>query len=119
MEKALSLLAGKLNAFDEASLSALYERYAERVAAFEPTKRWEEAVLVLGMIQAVRFKNSLFNHHWAQGRAPMQSGAKPKLPKAQAPSLAAAPPKGKGEARRGKVLPFGAGVRDDDSPAGE
>jgi hypothetical protein len=31
------------------------------VAAFEPTREWERAVLVLTMLQGVRWKNRLFN----------------------------------------------------------
>ncbi len=70
MEKVLVKLARQLAAFDEASLMSLWQAYAERVSRFEPSRRWEEAVLVLGMIQAMRFKNQLFNHHWAAAAAP-------------------------------------------------
>ncbi|QLA17831.1 hypothetical protein [Desulfolutivibrio sulfoxidireducens] len=70
MEKVLLRMARQLAAFDEASLMSLWQAYAERVNRFEPSKRWEEAVLVLGMIQAMRFKNQLFNHHWAAAAAP-------------------------------------------------
>ena len=70
MEKVLVKLARQLAAFDEASLMSLWEEYAGRVSRFEPSRRWEEAVLVLGMIQAMRFKNQLFNHHWAATAAP-------------------------------------------------
>jgi hypothetical protein len=44
-----------------ASLSALWENYANTVSRFEPTKRWEEAVLAFCMIQAMHWKNQLFN----------------------------------------------------------
>lgn len=74
MEKVLVKLARQLAAFDEASLMSLWEEYAGRVSRFEPSRRWEEAVLVLGMIQAMRFKNQLFNHHWAATAVP---GAQP------------------------------------------
>jgi hypothetical protein len=70
VEKVLVKLARQLAAFDEASLMSLWEEYAGRVSRFEPSRRWEEAVLVLGMIQAMRFKNQLFNHHWAATAAP-------------------------------------------------
>ncbi len=69
MERALIKLARQLSAYDEASLMALWEKYAEQVRQFEPTKRWEEAVLVLNLIQSVRFKNQLFNYHWGQTNA--------------------------------------------------
>ncbi len=65
MEKVLIRLARQLNAYDEASLMALWERYATIVQQFEPTKRWEESTLVFGLIQALRWKNQLFNYNWA------------------------------------------------------
>lgn len=49
---------------------SLWEKYAEKVRHFEPTKRWEEAVLVFNLIQSTRFKNQLFNYNWAQSRTP-------------------------------------------------
>ena len=48
----------------------LWEKYAEEVRQFEPTRRWEESVLIFGLIQAVRMKNQLFNHNLAASRAP-------------------------------------------------
>ena len=66
MEQLLVKMAAKLNSLDEASLSALWEKYAAQVNAFEPSKRWEESVLVLSFIQAVHWKNQLFNAQWAQ-----------------------------------------------------
>lgn len=70
LEKAIVKLAKQLNAYDEASLMSLWEKYAEQVRRFEPTKRWEESVLVFNMIQSMRFKNQLFNYNWAQSREP-------------------------------------------------
>jgi hypothetical protein len=70
LEKALVKLARQLNAYDEASLMSLWEKYAEQVRRFEPTKRWEESVIMFNMIQSVRFKNQLFNYNWAQSREP-------------------------------------------------
>lgn len=70
LEKALVKLARQLNAYDEASLMSLWEKYAEQVRRFEPTKRWEESVIVFNMIQSMRLKNQLFNYNWAQSREP-------------------------------------------------
>ncbi len=70
LEKALVKLARQLNAYDEASLMSLWEKYAEQVRHFEPTKRWEESVIMFNMIQSIRFKNQLFNFNWAQSREP-------------------------------------------------
>ena len=69
LEIALAKLARQINAFDEASLMDLWERYAEVVRRFEPTRRWEEAALVFGLIQSVRMKNQLFNYNLAASRA--------------------------------------------------
>ena len=70
MEKLLHKLAKQILAFDEAFLANLWEKYAEIVTRFEPTRQWEEAVVVLCMIQGVRNKNQLFNLHWSEGKAP-------------------------------------------------
>jgi hypothetical protein len=66
MEQMLLRLARQLDALDESSLMALWEKYAAIVAQFEPSQRWEEAALVLSFIQAKRWKNQLFNYHWAR-----------------------------------------------------
>ncbi len=70
MEQLLHKLARQLDALDEASLMALWDSYAEKVHRFEPTKRWEEAALVFSFIQAKRWKNQLFNHHWGMQMRP-------------------------------------------------
>lgn len=62
MQRMLEKMAAKLNEYDEASLMSLWETYARRVDDFEPGKRWEEAALCLCLIQAVRWKNQLFNY---------------------------------------------------------
>ncbi|MDR2696634.1 MAG: hypothetical protein LBC79_09695, partial [Deltaproteobacteria bacterium] len=63
MEQMLLRIARQLDALDESSLMALWEKYAAVVAHFEPSRRWEEAALVLSFIQAKRWKNQLFNYH--------------------------------------------------------
>lgn len=67
MERMLQKMAGQLNAYDEASLIALWDKYATIVERFEPTKRWEEAAIIFSLIQAVRLKNQLFNQNLAAG----------------------------------------------------
>ncbi len=110
VEQVLLKMARQLRAFDEASLMALWDKYAEAVGRFEPSQRWEEAVLVLAMIQGMRFKNQLFNHHWAEGRQPGQSaGPDSVIPVAASeapvePRQPEARPASK--SRRGKVLEF-------------
>lgn len=74
LEKALRKLASQINAYDEASLMDMWERYAEKVRHFEPTKQWEEDVLIFGIIQGMRLKNQLFNYNWALSRKPREAG---------------------------------------------
>lgn len=65
MEHLLLKMARQLDSLDEASLLALWEKYATIVSRFEPTKRWEEAALVFSLIQAKHLKNQLFNYSWS------------------------------------------------------
>ena len=99
MERALLKIARQINAYDEASLMDLWEKYAEIVRRFEPTKRWEEAALLFGVIQGMRLKNQLFNYNWALSRRPEEPGsidlaaltAPQRAPKASGKDASAAP----------------------------
>ena len=62
MERMIDKMARQLNSYDEASLLQMWQRYALKVREFEPTREWEEATLALSLIQAVRWKNQLFNY---------------------------------------------------------
>jgi hypothetical protein len=70
MQRVLEKMAKQLNAYDEASLMQLWQQYALRVNNFEPTRRWEEAAIALCLIQAVHWKNHLFNYHLAATATP-------------------------------------------------
>jgi hypothetical protein len=70
MQRVLEKMARQLNAYDEASLMQLWQQYAMRVNNFEPTRRWEEAAIALCLIQAVHWKNHLFNYHLAATATP-------------------------------------------------
>ena len=61
MEQMLLKMARQLDALDEASLMGLWEKYMQIVSRFEPSQRWQEAVLVLSLIQAKHWKNQLSN----------------------------------------------------------
>jgi hypothetical protein len=76
MERALQKLARQLNQYDTASITALWENYANLVTRFEPTKRWEEAALAFCMIQAVHWKNQLFNFGVRQSAKNLEEGDK-------------------------------------------
>ena len=93
MEKALLKLARQINAYDEASLMSLWEKYAEKVRHFEPTKRWEESVLVFNLIQSTRLKNQLFNYNWAQSRQPGDGPVEIDLAALTAPEKSSEPAK--------------------------
>ncbi len=103
MEKILLKMAEQLAAFDEASLTALWDKYEGMAGEFQPTKQWEQAVMVLGMIQVLRWKNHLFNHHWAAQQKPRKGPEVPSLPLIQSTA-------GSGhsvdQSKPAKVLPF-------------
>lgn len=80
MQRVLEKMARKLDEYDEASLMQLWQHYAVKVQEFEPTKRWEEAALALCLIQAVHWKNQLFNYHLALNANPAEKGDLPPLP---------------------------------------
>jgi len=105
LEKVLLKMAKQLAAYDEASLMALWDKYAEAVKQFEPTKRWEETALVFCLIQAVRLKNQLFNEHWASQQAPPETATLPAPPKPAPGAPTQLRPAG-GTPKRGKLLNF-------------
>ena len=84
MERMLLKMARQLNAYDEASLMSLWEKYATQVENFEPSQRWEEAALVFSLIQAVHLKNQLFNQHLAASAAVSKDRNLPGLEAAKA-----------------------------------
>ncbi|SDL08331.1 hypothetical protein SAMN05660337_2021 [Maridesulfovibrio ferrireducens] len=111
MEKALLKLAKQLNAYDEASLTGLWNKYEAIVAEFEPTRKWEEAAVVFGMIQAIRLKNQLFNYHWAESCGPESMSPRPDfIPMKQEEDKGlkseSGPDSGGGDSKRRKVLSF-------------
>lgn len=94
-------MAEQLAALDEASLTSLWDKYEAVVRDFQPTKKWEHAVMVLGMIQTLRWKNHLFNHHWAARQKPGKAPVVPSSPVVMADLGGPA-----GQSKPAKVLPF-------------
>jgi len=80
MQRMLEKMAKKLNEYDEASLMQLWQHFASQVHDFEPTRRWEEAALALCLIQAVHWKNQLFNYQLALSANPADKADMPPLP---------------------------------------
>lgn len=111
----LERLAKQLASLDEASLMSLWDRYYERVKAFEPTEQWERAVLILGMLQTVRWKNQLFNAKWRSQRSAPEKG-EGSLPAARKdrPEASGSGSKDASKESRGKVIRFQ--PRKDDDP---
>jgi hypothetical protein len=105
VEKLLQQIAKQLQSIDEASLMSLWGKYQERVKLFEPTKAWEEAVIILCMIQAVRWKNQLFNAKWAEQQTTSLSPLKNSPAPFQESQDAREPVQGC-QAKKGKILPF-------------
>ncbi|WP_461209844.1 hypothetical protein [Desulfocurvus sp. DL9XJH121] len=118
MERALEKIARQLLAFDEASLTSLWEKYAAIVQNFEPTKRWEEAATIFGLIQGVRWKNQLFNYHWKQSSGLGDLPEEPHLVGSSRPPFGEMSEHGAdadvGADKRGKLLRFR--PREDDEP---
>lgn len=105
MEQLLNKMARQLDALDEASLLALWDKYAVIVSHFEPTKRWEEAALVFSFIQAKRWKNQLFNYSWSAQVHPgaaAQPAAEPEF-LLEPPADRPAPAKPR---RKASIIPF-------------
>lgn len=107
MEQLLVKIARQLDALDEASLMSLWEKYANIVTQFEPTKRWEEATLIFSLIQAKRMKNQLFNYNWAIQVRPTISRHDVSIP------FTLEAKKTNGEAKRAKILSFPRTVKKD------
>ena len=66
MEHMLLKMARQLNAMDEASLMALWDKYVRRVQDFDASQEWEEAAIMLTLLQAPKLKNQLFNARWLE-----------------------------------------------------
>lgn len=104
MEQLLLKLARQLDAMDEASLMSLWDKYAAMASRFEPTRRWEEAVLVFALIQGKRWKNQLFNQQWAGQSRPGHDGVPPRASFALESEIQSA--SAEVAQKRGKVLSF-------------
>jgi hypothetical protein len=110
MQRVLEKMAKQLNNYDEASLMQLWQRYAAQVHDFEPTRRWEEAAIALCLIQAIHWKNQLFNYHLAVAATPVDKRSLPPLPEIfaaqRARSIDTAKPEARAARARATVLRF-------------
>jgi len=61
LDSSLDKIAEKILGLDEASLTALWEKYKYQMEHFETTREWEKSVIIFFIINAVRVKNQIFN----------------------------------------------------------
>jgi len=106
LENSLKKIAEQLNSFDEASLTGLWEKYHDIVKEFEPTKRWEEAALILSMIQGLRWKNQLFNTKWAELETPWSTEGEDESAENGPETENSASSENKQTGEKGKVISF-------------
>lgn len=106
MRRVLENMAKKLNEYDEASLMQLWQHFASQVHEFEPTRRWEEAALALCLIQAVHWKNQLFNYRLALSAHPADKADMPLLPDFFSSRKKSAPKKADAPRPKATVLAF-------------
>ena len=118
MQRVLEKMAAKLNEYDEASLMQLWQFYAAKVHEFEPTKRWEEAALTFCLIQAVHWKNQLFNYHLALSASPSDKDDLPPLPDFFSGKKKGGPKAAEPSRRKAKVLHFPDKHPGDEEPGG-
>jgi len=108
LEKMLERLASQLAAYDEASLLSLWDKYYREVETFQPTREWEESVIILCLLQAVRWKNQLFNSKWMEQRSADFEPEDEKAPDEanDGGELVSGEQSGEGSGPRGRVIAF-------------
>ena len=66
IEDMLDKTAEKILNLDEASLTALWDKYKVRIERVDHSREWEKSVIIFFIINAVRAKNHLFNEYVLQ-----------------------------------------------------
>jgi len=79
LENSLQKIAESILHFDEASLTALWEKYKNKIEQFTPSPEWEKSVIIFSIINAVRAKNAIFNEMILNNKAPEKT-AQPDKP---------------------------------------
>ena len=77
LESALDKMAENILSLDEASLTALWEKYKTKMEHFEKTKEWEKSVIIFFIINAVRVKNHIFNENMLEVQNKQNKPQKP------------------------------------------
>lgn len=81
IEDALTRIAEKILALDEASLVALLDKYRHRMEHFDVSREWERSVIIFFIINAVRAKNQIFNEQILKRAEKKESAKKKGVPK--------------------------------------
>lgn len=79
LENSLQKIAESILHFDEASLTALWEKYKNKIEQFTPSPEWEKSVIIFSIINAVRAKNAIFNEMILNNKAPGKTAQPDKL----------------------------------------
>lgn len=74
-EDALNKIADMILGLDEASVTALWDKYKTRMETFSFSRDWEKSIVIFSVINAIRVKNAIFNEQMLakQGKAPESS----------------------------------------------
>jgi hypothetical protein len=81
LEKSLNNIAETILHIDEASLTALWDKYKRLVEKFSPSVEWEKAVIIFSIINAVKAKNAVFNENLLKNNNKHQTTPPPDKPK--------------------------------------
>ena len=73
LEESLNKIAQTILGLDEASLSALWEKYKTRAYNFTPSAAWEKDFIIFSIINSMRVKNNVFNEQILKKNTPEQN----------------------------------------------
>jgi len=81
IEKSLDKIADIILHIDEASLTSLWDKYKAEVEQFSRSAKWEKAVIIFSIINAVRAKNAIFNENIKKKNSANQKKSPPEYSK--------------------------------------
>jgi hypothetical protein len=61
LDNSLNKIAENILHIDEASLTALWDKYKNKVEQFTGSSEWEKAIIIFSIINAVKTKNAILN----------------------------------------------------------
>jgi hypothetical protein len=81
LEKLLNKIAENILHLDEASLTSLWDKYKNEVGQFSHSAKWERAVVIFAIINAVRAKNAVINENLLKNNSSNKTKSPPKTVK--------------------------------------